>query len=232
MFNGIFALISYLAEYFWFFIGYMGHGGSFPKPLSSKEEAEYLKKMNEGDINARNILIERNLRLVAHVAKKYAMTGQDNEDLISIGTIGLIKAVSSFNPEKNIKLATYSARCIENEILMHLRSSKKLQNEISLNESIGTDSEGNEISLIDILDDSDNNIIDKVSLNMQVSALYNKMSEILTQREAEILKLRFGLDNEPVKTQHEIAEKFNISRSYVSRIEKKAIGKLKEFFKN
>ncbi len=212
----------------WFFAGYLGSGGSFPKPLTTEEEEMYLKRMYEGDKKAREILIERNLRLVAHVAKKYSSTGKDNDDLISIGTIGLIKGVSSYNGSKGTKLATYVARCIDNEILMSIRGEKKLQNEVSVNEVIGTDKEGNSITLMDIIEDDDKLIEDKVNLKMQVSYLYRKMKEVLTAREIEILTGRYGLSGKAVRTQHDIARQLGISRSYVSRIEKKALKKLRD----
>ena len=212
----------------WFFAGYLGSGGSFPKPLTTEEEEMYLKRMYEGDKKAREILIERNLRLVAHVAKKYSSTGKDSDDLISIGTIGLIKGVSSYNGSKGTKLATYVARCIDNEILMSIRGEKKLQNEVSVNEVIGTDKEGNSITLMDIIEDDDKLIEDKVNLKMQVSYLYRKMKEVLTAREIEILTGRYGLSGKAVRTQHDIARQLGISRSYVSRIEKKALKKLRD----
>ena len=189
---------------------------------------KYLKRMREGDREAKNILIERNLRLVAHLAKKYSTSGQDNEDLISIGTIGLIKGISTFNPKKGAKLATYAARCIENEIRMSIRNSKKFQNEVSISDKIGTDSEGNEITLIDILEDTSPEISDTVSLKLETSEMLSSMKDVLSERESEIIAMRFGLFGMAEKTQSEVAEKFGISRSYVSRIEKKAILKLRE----
>ncbi len=223
----IMALFITIAFNVWFFAGYLG-AGTFPKPLTPEEEEMYLNRMYEGDEKAREILIERNLRLVAHVAKKYSSLGKDNEDLISIGTIGLIKGISSYNGSKGTKLATYVARCIDNEILMSIRSGKKLQNEVSMNDVIGTDKEGNNITLIDILEDDDRLIEDKVSLKMQISYLYKKMKEVLLPRELEIITKRYGLDNKPVKTQYDIANELGISRSYVSRIEKKALEKLRD----
>ena len=179
-----------------------------------------------GDEDARNILIERNLRLVAHISKKYSNTNIDQDDLISIGTIGLIKGINSYNIEKNIKLATYVARCIENEILMFLRSSKKNKSEVYLNEPIGKDKDDNEITLLEVLENDERSIEDSIDLKLKTTFIYNKMDEVLKKREKEILVLRYGLDGHKPKTQIEIAQKMGISRSYVSRIETKAINKL------
>ncbi len=231
MFTAIMGLISLVAESMWFLAGYIGFEKSFPKPLCAKAEREYVKKMSEGDKEAKNKLIEHNLRLVAHIAKKYYHTGHDNDDLISIGTIGLIKAVSSFNESKNIRLATYAARCVENEILMHLRATKKQQNEVSLNESIGTDHDGNEIALMDIIEDSEKRVEESVELKLQIDCLGEKMSSVLSNREYEIIVKRYGIGGKPPLTQSEIADEMNISRSYVSRIEKKAIEKLRNAMK-
>lgn len=207
-------------------VGYIKSGNLFPEPLDSEEESFYIDKMFEGDESARNILIERNLRLVAHVAKKYSSTNVDQEDLISIGTIGLIKGINSFKKDKNIKLATYVARCIENEILMHLRAIKKLNAEVYLNEPIGKDKDDNIVTLQEVLENDERNIEDEVNLKFKIKELYEKMRKILKKREEEILNLRFGLDGNKPKTQKEIAKMLGISRSYVSRIETKAIGKL------
>lgn len=231
MIEAILSLLTIIAVNVWFFAGYIGGKGNFPKPLSKEEEEEYLKRMKAGDVTAKNILIERNLRLVAHLAKKYSSSGQENEDLISIGTIGLIKGISSFNPKKGAKLATYAAKCIENEILMSMRNLKKYQNEVSINDKIGVDSEGNEITLIDVLEDTSPEISDAVSLKLETSEMYKAIKDSLTNREAEIIALRFGLGGCEEKTQNEVAKKFGISRSYVSRIEKKAILKLRENMK-
>lgn len=182
--------------------------------------------MKNGDEKARNILIERNLRLVAHVCKKYSFSNIDQDDLISIGTIGLIKGINSFNPDKNIKLATYTAKCIENEVLMFMRSSKKLSSEVYLNEPIGKDKDDNVVTLQEILENDERTIEDAVDLKLKIKDLYIKMKNILQEREKKILELRFGLDGNKPKTQKEIAKMMNISRSYVSRIETKAIGKL------
>lgn len=215
-----------------YFTGYITSSQSFPHPLNPDDEQKYLELYHQGSEEARNILVERNLRLVAHIAKKYSAGNVECDDLISIGTIGLIKAISSFNPEKGIRLATYAARCIDNEILMYLRTTKKFQNEISLHEPIGTDKEGNEISLLDILGSEDDCIDDKVALKFQVKKLYRKITEVLRGREKTILELRYGLFNGSNKTQREIAKMLGISRSYVSRIEKKAINKLFKEFQN
>ena len=231
MVEAILSLLTIIAVNVWFFAGYIGGKGNFPKPLSKEEEQKYLERMYAGDKEAKNILIERNLRLVAHLAKKYSASGQENEDLISIGTIGLIKGISSYNADKGTKLATYAARCIENEILMSMRSSKKFQNEVSINDKIGMDGEGNEITLIDILEDTSPEISDSVSLKLESSRMYESMKKVLTDRESEIIAMRFGLGGRQESTQNEIAEKFGISRSYVSRIEKKAILKLREIMK-
>ncbi len=228
MLEAILSVLAIVATSVWFFAGYIGGKGNFPKPLSKEEGEKYLERMYHGDKEAKNILIERNLRLVAHLAKKYSGSGQDNDDLISIGTIGLIKGISSFNAEKGVKLATYAARCIENEILMSMRSSKKFQNEVSINDKIGMDSEGNEITLIDVLEDTGPEISDKVSVKIETAEMFDKIKECLTDREAKIVTLRFGLGGIKEQTQNEIAKQFGISRSYVSRIEKKALLKLRE----
>jgi len=209
-----------------FLLGYISNVNSFPQPLSPEEEQHYLDLLKKGDEEARNILIERNLRLVAHIVKKYSSTINDSDDLISIGTIGLIKAISTFNHEKATRLATYAARCIENEILMHIRSNKKTQSEVSLQDPIGVDRDGNEIALIDVIGNESESVVEEVELKMQVKRLYNKMKDVLKAREKMVLELRYGLLNGTGKTQREIAKMLGISRSYVSRIEKKAIKKL------
>lgn len=209
-------------------ISYVSNGSSFPKPLPPEEEAKYLELMMQGDENARNVLIEHNLRLVAHIAKKYAGSTRDSEDLISVGTIGLIKGINSFKPDKGVKLATYIARCVDNEILMLLRSQKKSQGDISLNESIGTDKEGNQILLIDIMKSKDEEIFEDIDLQMQIKKLYKNIVSELDEREREVVRLRYGLASDESKTQREIAKEMGISRSYVSRIEKKAVSKLRK----
>ncbi len=207
-------------------IGYIQNSGLFPEPLSTEEEKRYLERLSQGDKEAKNILIERNLRLVAHVCKKYSNTNVEQDDLISIGTIGLIKGINSFNIEKNIKLATYVARCIDNEILMYLRSTKKLNSEVFLNEPIGKDKDDNVVTLQEVIETDERNVEDVVDLRFKISELYNKMKKVLLDREKNIIELRFGLNGDKPKTQREIAKKLNISRSYVSRIETKAIEKL------
>lgn len=196
----------------------------FPQPLDEADERMYLDKMRSGNEEARNKLIEHNLRLVAHVVRKYDSSGEDMEDLISIGTIGLIKAIKTFNEEKGVRLATYAARCIENEVLMHLRNIKKVKQEVSIYDPIGHDKEGNEISLIDILT-TDNEIIDLLEAKLQEEKIRGKMG-VLTRRERQVIEMRYGLFTGLKETQREIARKLGISRSYVSRIEKRALKKL------
>ena len=203
---------------------------SFPQPLTAAEEREYLQKYTEGDLEAKHILIERNLRLVAHIVKKYQSYEEEAEDLLSIGTIGLIKAVVTFNPEKCVRLGTYAARCIENEILMYLRAKKKSSKEISLYEPIGTDREGNEIQLFDIIETEETDAHKKVELSDDIQILYERVESELSPRERLVLKMRYGLYNGEEYTQREIAKQLGISRSYVSRIEKSAIEKLREYF--
>ena len=215
-----------------FLVGYISSNNLFPEPLSAEEEKEYLEKLKDGDEEARNILIERNLRLVAHVCKKYATTNIEQDDLISIGTIGLIKGINSFEPTKNVKLSTYVSRCIDNEVLMHLRTTKKISAEVSLEDPIGKDKDDNTITLRDVLENSDKNIEDEVDLKIKVKRLYEKIKNVLKDRERLIIELRFGLDGRKPKTQNEIAEMMGISRSYVSRIETKAIGKLAKEIEN
>lgn len=187
--------------------------------------------MKEGDEDARNLLIERNLRLVAHVAKKYANTNVEQDDLISIGTIGLIKGINSFNIDKGARLSTYVSRCIDNEILMHLRAIKKLNSEVYLNETIGKDKDDNIVTLQEVLENNERSIDEIVDIKMKIKKLYSKMKEVLKDREKTIIELRFGLNGNKPKTQNEIAKMMGISRSYVSRIETKAIGKLSKEFK-
>lgn len=209
-----------------FTVGYISNNQLFPEPLSTEEEKMYLQKLKEGDEEARNILIERNLRLVAHVCKKYSSTKVEQDDLISIGTIGLIKGINSFELSKNVKLSTYVSRCIDNEILMHLRATKKIGAEVSLEDPIGKDKDDNTVTLQDVLENSERNIEDEVDLKIKIKKLYEKMKNILKDREKLIIEMRFGLDGKKPRTQNQIAEMMGISRSYVSRIETKAIGKL------
>ena len=205
---------------------------TFQQPLSAKEETYYLQLMKNADndkaMEARKILIERNLRLVAHVTKKYAGAGEEMEDLISIGTIGLIKAISSFKPEKGSRLATYAAKCIDNELLMMFRSRKKKSKEISLYEPIGTDKEGNEINLLDICEQEQTDIVENLDQDEKIKCLAGIIEQVLDEREKEIIVLRYGLGEKREMTQREIGKRLGISRSYISRIEKKALLKLKE----
>ncbi len=209
-----------------FVVGYIQSSNLFPEPLTAEEEKIYLEKLQKRDEEARNILIERNLRLVAHVCKKYSSTNIEQDDLISIGTIGLIKGINSFEPSKNVRLATYVSRCIDNEILMFLRSNKKTQSDVYLNEPIGKDKDDNEVTLQEVIENDNKSIEDEVDLKFKVRKLYKKIKEVLKDRERKIIELRFGLDGNKPKTQNQIAEMMGISRSYVSRIETKAIGKL------
>ncbi len=230
MVPGLFALLSLMFREIVLFVSYIKNN-AFPQPLSEDKEEYYLRKIGEGDKVARNMLIEHNLRLVAHIVKKFENTGEDSEDLISIGTIGLIKAIESYRPNKGTKLATYAARCIENEILMHLRSLKKTRKDVSLHDPIGTDKEGNEITLIDVLGSDIDEVIKLVQLKIEKSKIY-RFIHVLDEREQEVIRGRFGLDNGEEQTQREIARKLGISRSYVSRIEKRALMKLfHEFYR-
>jgi len=208
------------------FAGHISGGSSFPEPLSPEEEKLCVERLEAGDEEARRLLIEHNLRLVAHIAKKYAAPKRDQDDIISIGVIGLIKAVSTFNSSKGNALATYAARCIENEILMSLRTEKKQAGEISLNEPIGVDKDGNEISLSDIMGTEADDIHNAAELNIAGEYLRGAMKLFLTPRERTVIELRYGLNGGQTVPQREIAKKLGISRSYVSRIEKKALGKL------
>lgn len=227
------SLIDLICNSF-FLTGYVTNSNTFPLPLDEEEEQMYLKKFKEGDKYAKSILIERNLRLVAHIVKKYSFPNKDVDELISIGTVGLIKAIDSFDPSKGTRLATYASRCIENEILMLFRNSKKQKSEVYLQDPIGIDKEGNEFCLMDILSSEKDSVLEKVESNLQVRALYKKLGESLNEREGSILIMRYGLIDGKCKTQREIAVILGISRSYVSRIEKKALKKLKKelFFKN
>lgn len=204
---------------------------TFQKPLTVDEERYYLQRYQEGDSEAKNILIERNLRLVAHIVKKYQGLDEDLDDLISIGTIGLIKAVSTFNTNKSTRLSTYAARCIDNELLMLLRSRKKRAKDISIYEPIGTDKEGNEISLMDIIESPPVDVVAAVSLKENVEKLTGCLGHVLTPKELQVIQLRYGLMGEKELTQREIAGQLHISRSYVSRIEKNALHKLRAFFR-
>ena len=211
--------------------GYITGTNLFPEPLTPEEEKIALEKFANGDEEARNLLIERNLRLVVHVCKKYANTNIDQDDLLSIGTIGLIKGVNSFKPEKGSKLSTYVSKCVDNEILMMLRSTKKLNAEVHLNEPIGKDKDDNVITLEEVLENDDKCLDDVVDTKMKIRKMYNKIKEVLKDREKTIIELRFGLRGGKPKTQKEIAKMMGISRSYVSRIETKAIEKLADGFR-
>lgn len=203
---------------------------SFPKPMTAQEELECISKYRAGDIEAKNLLIEKNLRLVAHIVKKYTVSGRDQEELISVGIVGLVKAVNTFDADKGHKLVTYAARCIENEILMLLRSERRQGREVSLYDPIGTDKEGNEINLLDIIESEETDIVERMAFDGDVKKMYRLIDELLTAREREIICLRYGLYHKKPVTQREIAAMFGISRSYVSRIEKRALEKLRAEF--
>lgn len=232
MANVLLLILNIILKPFVVLCGYMINSNSFPQPLTREEEEKYLELYSQGDEKARNILIERNLRLVAHIVKKYNNTGKETDDLISIGTIGLIKAISTYDSTKGTRLATYAARCIENEILMTIRSTKKTKLELSLQEPIGMDKEGNEINLLDILGTEVDKIIDEVDLSFQIKKLYRAINQVLKDREKVIIELRYGLIDGKCKTQREIANLLGISRSYVSRIETRALAKLNKALMN
>lgn len=202
---------------------------SFPKPLSREEEQQYLSLYRSGDENAKNILIERNLRLVAHIVKKYMSSGRDMDELIAIGIVGLVKAVNTYDDSKGSRLGTYAARCVDNELLMLLRMERKLNREISLYEPIGTDKEGNEISFIDVVEDPSDDVLDQMMLDERIRKMYIAIGEVLTMREKEIIYKRYGLFGNTEITQKELGKILGISRSYVSRIEKRALQKLRKY---
>lgn len=218
-----------ISKGFLFFALHIKNGNSFPPALSSKDEKEYIAKYKQGDINAKNILIEHNLRLVAHITKKYSSNPNEQDDLISIGTIGLIKAVNTFDGAKGIKLATYASKCIENEVLMYFRSLKKSAQDVSINEPIDSDSEGNPLTLMDIVCVEDT-IADDISDRIEMTKLYRYVEELDDEREKEIIVMRYGLYGTVPLTQKQIAKKLDISRSYVSRIEKRVLEKLRKRF--
>lgn len=226
MFGG---LISWLLEHMLYFALHMDSSTVFPKPLSAEKEAEAFRRMAEGDDAARGELIEHNLRLVAHVVKKYYSPNVDSEELISIGTIGLIKAVSSFNNSKSTRFATYAAKCIDNEVLMYFRSAKKSARDVYLDEPVDTDKDGNSMSLMDIIAEDDN-LVDRIDVMIKSRQLYGFIDKCLDEREKEVIRHRYGLYGLNPLTQREVADKLNISRSYVSRIEKKALEKLKDMY--
>lgn len=210
------------------FSSYINNTYGFPKPLSSEQEKEQLEKYWAGDEKAKEILINHNLRLVAHIVKKYSNSNYEAEDMISVGTIGLIKAINTYSSEKGTQLSTYSARCIENEILMMLRAGKKHKGVASLNEQLGVDKDGNEICLIDVVGSDENQIINNVENHILLQDMLELIKKSLPKREYDIIKMRYGLNGEAPLTQREVAEKLNISRSYISRLEKKIIDFLRE----
>lgn len=222
-------ILGMLGQYVCFFILHVCGSGSFPKPLSEKQEREYLEQFANGNLDARNKLVEHNLRLVAHIIKKYYGVQSEQDDLVSIGTIGLIKAINTFNPNKNIRLSSYASRCIENEILMHFRNSKKSSQDISLNETIDTDKDGNPLTLLDIMS-VDDNILDNLDLKLNSKKLGQFIGEELDERERRIIVMRYGLNGNEPMTQKDVAKLLDISRSYVSRIETKALKKLRKRF--
>lgn len=220
------AILSALGANILYFILHLQNGSSFPKPLSAKEEREYLKQMANGDKNARAVLIERNLRLVSHIVKKYYAKTNETDDLISIGTIGLIKAIDSFDYTKGTRLATYASRCIENEILMQFRASKKQSNDALLSDAIDTDKDGNPLTFEDVIADP-RNIAEELETKTRWEQVKSYIENMNDEREQEIIILRYGLNNKKPLTQREVAERLNISRSYVSRIEKKVLNDIK-----
>ena len=223
----MFQLLMMLANYCYVFVLHICKGGSFPKPLSTKEESKFLAEAKAGNISARNKLVEHNLRLVAHIIKKYYATQSDHDDLVSIGTIGLIKAINTFDTSKNIRLSSYASRCIENEILMHFRNGRKSSQDISLSETIDTDKDGNPLTLIDILSTEDDFAQD-LDIKIKSAKLYDYINSVLDTREREVIILRYGLNGKDPLTQREVATKLGISRSYISRIEKKALLNLRK----
>lgn len=225
----MFDILGLLGQYVCFFILHVCGGGAFPKPLSEKKEREYLERFKNGDMQARNILVEHNLRLVAHIIKKYYGKQDEQDDLVSIGTIGLIKAINTFNPDKKIRLSSYASRCIENEILMYFRSAKKSAQDISLNETIDTDKDGNPLTLLDVLS-VDDNILDNLDMKLNSKKLGKFIDEELSEREKTVIVLRYGLNGREPMTQKNVAKLLNISRSYVSRIETKALKQLRKRF--
>lgn len=225
----ILEFLSNILSYVFLLFGYISSDNLFPEPLSKSEEEYLLKKHFKGDKEARHKLIEHNLRLVAHIAKKYAANSQDNEEYISIGTIGLIKGIDSFSEDKGFKLSTYCSRCVENEILMHLRTTKKTNGDVSMNSVIGTDKDGNDMELIDIIEQEGTDPIDNIYNKVVTKDILKYINEKLTDREKKVISMRYGLNNEEEKTQQEVADILNISRSYVSRIETKIQKKLGRF---
>ena len=227
----MFDFIAMLGQYVCFFILHVCSGGLFPKPLSEKQEKLYLERMKNGDTEAKNKLVEHNLRLVAHIIKKYYGTKCEQDDLVSIGTIGLIKAINTFDPDKKIRLSSYASRCIENEILMHLRAVKKTERDVSLNETIDTDKDGNPLTLMDIMA-VDDNILDDLDMKLNSKKLGQYINEELTGREKTVIILRYGLNGKKPMTQKDVAALLDISRSYVSRIETKALKTLRRRYEH
>lgn len=225
------SFLSNILSYIFCLFGYISSNNLFPEPLSKSEEEYYLRKYFQGDKEAKNILIEHNLRLVAHIAKRYATNEQDLEELISIGTIGLIKAINSFSADKGYKISTYASKCVENEILMSIRSSKKQKAEVSMNTIIGTDKDGNDMELLETLDSDEKDTIDTIYNKIISEEVRKYIDTKLPERERYIMKLRYGIGGEKMKTQQEIANELGISRSYVSRIETKVQNKLKKYIK-
>lgn len=215
-----------------FLLGYISNNNLFPEALSIEEEKKYIELMEQGNDDARKILIEHNLRLVAHVSKKYSNSKIDLDDLISIGSIGLIKGINTYNSQKSIKLSTYISKCIDNEILMYFRTTKKLNNEVYLEDPIGKDKDDNTISLKDILENDERTVEEEIDFKLRLKNVFQKIKEVLKERERKIIEMRFGLDGKKPKTQIEISKQLKISRSYVSRIESKALEKIKNEFKN
>lgn len=225
------SFLSSILSYVFCLFGYISSNSLFPEPLSKSEEEYYLRRYFRGDKEAKNILIEHNLRLVAHIAKRYASSEQELEELISIGTIGLIKAINSFSSEKGYKISTYASKCVENEILMSIRSSKKQKAEVSMNTIIGTDKDGNDMELLETIDSDEKDTIDTIYNKIISDEVVKYIDTKLPEREKYIMKLRYGLNGDKMKTQQEIADELGISRSYVSRIETKVQNKLKRYIK-
>ena len=227
----MFSFITNILSYIFFLFGYLSNNNLFPEPLSKSEEEYYLKKYFDGDKEAKNKLIEHNLRLVAHIAKRYASNEQELEEMISIGTIGLIKAINSFSVDKGYKISTYASKCVENEILMNIRATKKQKAEVSFNTIIGTDKDGNDMELLETLDSNEKDTIDTIYDKVISEEVIKYIKYKLPQRESYIMKLRYGIDGNKVKTQQEIADELGISRSYVSRIETKVQNKLRKYIR-
>lgn len=225
----LFNLLLELASKIFYFALHVTGAGSFPPPLSASKETELLQKSGEGDLDARNKLVEHNLRLVAHIVKKYYVPDSDQDDLISIGTVGLIKAISTFKPTKGIRLATYASRCIENELLMHFRSKKKAERDVYISDPIDTDKDGNALTLMDIIAD-ESDIAEEIDKKIKLQKLKIYLNVCLDERELKIIEMRYGINGHKELTQREIAKKLKISRSYVSRIETAALQKLKRQF--